>query len=287
MVHSMCTAESETQRPYYNRLWRTLFAPNTDPETRLGQLFEQETAEFGVDYAFLSYIDLESETQTLVLTHGSLDDLAQGTTLPLEQTYCRKTIADPEGTMAVDNAHEEGWADDPAYEAFGLESYLGTTVSVDTDLYGTLCFVDTVPREDRFLDEEKSLLEMHGEWVGYVLTLWEGAPIREPLTDAVEDVSISSEGIDSMMQALHNRRRRLILMALLGDRTGTSVETLEGRLESKTDRIQMHHSDLPRLVDAGYVEWDRDAGTVSRGPRFAEVEPLVRLLAEYRREFLD
>ncbi|MFC7156142.1 hypothetical protein ACFQPA_11865 [Halomarina halobia] len=42
--------------------------------------------------------------------------------------------------------------------------------------------------------------------------------------------------------------------------------------------FQLHHNHLPKLVDAGVIEWDRETGTVSRGPEFEEIEPAVRLL---------
>lgn len=43
--------------------------------------------------------------------------------------------------------------------------------------------------------------------------------------------------------------------------------------------MRLRHNHLPRLEDAGYIEWDREEETVSRGPAFGEIEPAVRLLS--------
>ncbi|WP_311172130.1 DUF7344 domain-containing protein [Halobellus ordinarius] len=261
-------------------------APNTDPRTRLEQLFEQETAEFDLSYAFLSSIDLENETQRLEVVHGSHEMLKPDTTFPLSKTYCRKTIADPEGTMAISEASDEGWEDDPAYETLELESYLGTTVSVDDEFFGTLCFADTDARDDQLTEKEKAIIEMHGQWVEYLLTLWEELSIRETRLDTIEGRAVPSEAIDSMMDALRSRTRRVVLMTLLEDPT-TSIATLERRVNHENGRLRLYHIHLPKLADAGYIQWDSDADTISKGPKFTEVEPLVHLLKEYNRGFSE
>lgn len=45
-------------------------------------------------------------------------------------------------------------------------------------------------------------------------------------------------------------------------------------------KVQLYHAHLPKLEAAGVIEWDRETETVSRGPQFSAVEPVVRLLAE-------
>jgi GAF domain-containing protein len=262
-------------------------APNLEPRTRLEQLFEHETSAFDLNYAFLSNIDLGSETERFEIAHGTHGILTPDTTVPLSKTYCRKTIADPEGTMAVSDALAEGWKDDPAYETFQLGSYLGTTVSVDDELYGTLCFADTTVRDEPFIDEEKTLVEMYGQWVEYTLALRDEPLSRETCTDTLAGRAVSSEAIDSMMNALRSRARRVVLLSLVGDTTETSVATLERRGNHENDRIRLHHNHLPKLANAGYITWNRDADTVSRGPNFSEVEPLVQLLKEYHRGFSE
>ncbi|GAA1290974.1 hypothetical protein GCM10009647_000020 [Streptomyces sanglieri] len=259
--------------------------PNIDPQTRLEQLFDHETTEFDLDYAFLSHIDIENETKRLDIAHGSHKLLKPGTTIPLSKTYCRKTIADPEGTLAVSDALAEGWDDDPAYETFELGSYLGTTVSVDDELYGTLCFADTTARDEPINDKEKALIEMYGQWVEYTLDLWDGPQIRGTGLDTIEERAVSPEAIGSMMDALRERTRRVILMTLLGDTTETSLATLERQINDENAQVQLFHSDLPRLANAGYIKWDDDSENISKGPRFSEVEPLVQLLREYNTRF--
>ena len=285
MTHSICTSEACGELPYFQRLWRTLLAPNIDPRTRLDQLLDHETAEFDLDYAFLSHIDLENETQRFESVHGSHEVLTPGTTVPLSKTYCRKTIADPEGTLAVSDAPAEGWDDDPAYERFEFGSYLGTTVSVDDDLYGTLCFANTAARDDPIRDKEKSLVEMHGRWVEYTVTLWGRPPMWETYIDTIEERAVSSDAIDSMMDALRKRPRRVILLTLLGDNTETSLATIERRITDEKALMRLLHSDLPKLATAEYITWDPDSKTISRGPKFSEVEPLVQLLQEYNTSF--
>jgi len=284
MPHRICTSDSSGVVSHFQRIGRTLFAPTIEPRTRLEQLFEHETAEFDLPYAFLSYIDLENETERFETVHGSHEILQSGATPPLSKTYCRKTIADPEGTIAVSNAFDEGWEDDPAYETLRFESYLGTTVSVAGELYGTLCFADTAARDEPLIDQEKALVEMYSQWVGYILTHWDESPIRGTRIDTIEARAVSSEAIDSMMDALKSRTRRVILMALL-DTTGTSITTLERRLNQENDRIPLYHTHVPKLANAEYITWDNETDTISKGPKFSEVEPLVQLLKDYNTEF--
>ena len=59
-------------------------------------------------------------------------------------------------------------------------------------------------------------------------------------------------------------------------------ESIDRRLE-----IQLHHNHLPKLEAEDVVEWDREAGIVSRGPAFGEIEPVLRLLAANADRFPD
>lgn len=61
-----------------------------------------------------------------------------------------------------------------------------------------------------------------------------------------------------------------------GGVTYSDRRATDGRSETPTAELQHHH--LPKLESHGVIEWDRDTSTVTRGPAFEEVDPLLRLL---------
>lgn len=280
-MHSICTPDQRDSFAYLQWLSSTLFATDADLGSKLEALFAEETAEFGIEGAFCSRIDREAGTQQYETVHGADDVVVAGESVPLETTYCRETIDRPDGTMAITDAEAESWADDPAYEEWGFGSYLGTTVTVDGDLYGTLCYVDPEPRDDPIQPEEEALVEIHGQFVSHQLAQWSEEPPQESVEVVEEGPDISPERIDTMMDALGSRERRAVLLSLLAAGRDDRVAYVERRLDGDHVRITLYHTHLPRLEQAGYVTYDHDTGTIERGPDFAEVEPLVRLLWEY------
>ncbi|WP_276253780.1 DUF7344 domain-containing protein [Halomontanus rarus] len=87
----------------------------------------------------------------------------------------------------------------------------------------------------------------------------------------------------------HHRRRRIL--AFLDDRSSlvsdTELATRIGAAESnvaledvsendaRSILVELNHTHLPRLVDAGFVTWNRDAGTVAGGDREMTEDPIV------------
>jgi hypothetical protein len=86
--------------------------------------------------------------------------------------------------------------------------------------------------------------------------------------------------MEEVFTALSDRERQRILFALLTDGSVdlSPMEPDGGEHEPRT--VNLYHNHLPRLVDYGLVEWDREADRVSRGPAFGEAEPVLRALRE-------
>jgi hypothetical protein len=282
MTHSICTQSQKVE--YLQELWEIMFAPDTDLGSRLERLFERETAEFELEYGFFSRIDTETETQHFQVVHGSHERLRAEDEVPLSTTYCRKTIADPDGLLAITDAAAEGWADDPAYRTFGLGSYVGTTVSADGDLYGTLCFANTAPRNDPITEEELALVELYGQWVSHELDMWRGPPTQDIATLDIGKHEISPSRMNTMMDVLGDQVRRLIVLSLLDDSSEDVVELLDRETEIEHTEITLRHVHLPKLEEAGYIELGPDSNTILPGPNFSEIEPFLRQLKEYRGE---
>jgi len=89
-----------------------------------------------------------------------------------ETTFCRRTLQQ-ETPLAVADAPNEGWADDPAYVTHELDCYVGTALSVGGEPYGTVCFVDEAARSPGFTDEELGFVEVVGRVVETELTVQE------------------------------------------------------------------------------------------------------------------
>ncbi|MFC7131810.1 MULTISPECIES: DUF7344 domain-containing protein [Salinibaculum] len=85
---------------------------------------------------------------------------------------------------------------------------------------------------------------------------------------------------DKTFDALaHEQRRTLLLDILESNPQDAGVELPTGE-SAPTDAerrvwISMYHSHLPKLEDYGYIEWNRDAQEVVKGPQFEEIRPLL------------
>ncbi|WP_254536726.1 DUF7344 domain-containing protein [Halomarina litorea] len=91
---------------------------------------------------------------------------------------------------------------------------------------------------------------------------------------------------DSLFDALRDDRRRVVVRALL-ERGERSVEDLvntvvahEGGDDTRRSvALSLVHRHLPRLADAGFVEYDGPTGTVVGTPTLAATEPHLRLVS--------
>ncbi|MFB6218979.1 MAG: PAS domain-containing sensor histidine kinase [Halobacteriaceae archaeon] len=156
-------------------------------ETELG--FEEKVERLlavGCDHldlpiGFLTRI--EDGVQEVVVARGDHPDIQPGESCPLEETYCRRTVA-ADGLVGVLDAPAEWGTDDPGVERFDLGSYVGAKVVVDGDLYGTVCFADDEPR-----DRGNERLEEFASVVSHDL--------RNPLNVADGNLELAREQCDA------------------------------------------------------------------------------------------
>ena len=96
---------------------------------------------------------------------------------------------------------------------------------------------------------------------------------------------------DDFVVAVNDIRRRELLIDLLNaapneevDPIAVDPETSARRRSCDPDTLptSLYHVHLPTLETLGFVSWDRDAGTVRRGPDFDTIEPFLTVLIEYQ-----
>ncbi len=90
----------------------------------------------------------------------------------LDDTFCGMAIRQRQ-TICFDHVGANpDLRQHPLYQAFQLESYLGTPIWVDGKVYGSLCFFDTVPRPQGFNQHEKEIIELMAQSIGKVISTY-------------------------------------------------------------------------------------------------------------------
>jgi len=95
--------------------------------------------------------------------------------------------------------------------------------------------------------------------------------------------------LDELFEVLSKPPRRRILTALAAANPTNEAEFVPrdftGDERGEDILMRLHHTHLPKLDEAGFIEWNPDSKTITRGPRFDEIAPLVKLLVANCDEF--
>lgn len=178
-------AELESAVETLHQLYEVASDPERSFEAKQEELLDIGCSYLGLPQGFVT--ELTETTQTIVASTGDNELLQPGNSCPLGESYCRKTILAESGLLSVHNASAEGWADDPAYERYDLETYIGGKVVVDGELYGTVCFAAEESREREFTEMERTFVELLSRWLGYELEHREHRATLEAKNDQLEE----------------------------------------------------------------------------------------------------
>lgn len=97
--------------------------------------------------------------------------------------------------------------------------------------------------------------------------------------------------LDDIFEILSHPVRRRVLTAIARSNPRDDEDETFSSEDLATDEDQLdafltslHHVHLPKLAEAGFIEWDRESGTITRGPRYEEIEPLIELMMAHEDE---
>ncbi|ATW87508.1 PAS domain S-box-containing protein [Halohasta litchfieldiae] len=153
MSDTTYTAQEARNELYEIIRRETPFETKAEDALRLGAQY------LGADNGHLTRINQETDHwKTIASTDPASGQFPPGLELDLGTTYCRRTI-ESNAQIALSDAPNQGWADDPAFVTHGLHCYHGTPLIVDGEPYGTVCFVADDPR-DAFSDGETMFTEL-------------------------------------------------------------------------------------------------------------------------------
>jgi hypothetical protein len=94
---------------------------------------------------------------------------------------------------------------------------------------------------------------------------------------------------DENLRTLANSYRRQLLVALLEhnpqeDDDRDPLDVVADSDEPDVLETELVHRHLPRLEEMGYIVWNRETNEISRGPKWAEIAPLLELIHNHRDE---
>lgn len=116
--------------------------------------------------------------------------------------------------------------------------------------------------------------------------------VSHDVTSATEGETQTSLPLDVALVVLGDPTRRDVLTRIGEYGPEESAEFEEEDFAERVgdrefDRVALYHRHLPKLDDAGFVDWDRESGVITSGPRYEEIRPLVRLIQGYRYDLPD
>jgi PAS domain S-box-containing protein len=223
--------KAEARVDLLERIYEVTTDPQTGFEEKITGLLEAGGDHLDLPYGFLTRIDVDDDsttgTQTILEAIGSHELLQPGESGPLSESYCQRTI-DHDGTLALTNAVESELVDDIAYDTFGLKTYIGGSVVVDSDVYGTLCFASNESTEGSFGEFERSFVSLLGQWAGYEI---ERKKSREELRKKQERLELTLSGTNTGITEWDLETDELTSGETFVDLVGPDVDTAEAYFE--------------------------------------------------------
>jgi signal transduction histidine kinase len=124
------------------------------------------------------YLGLETGIVSQVTEHvytvhwhytRQVEQIENGTTLPVDQTYCSLLLESGDKLLAIEHMAESGFSDHPCYANFGLEAYLAAPIWIDGEIFGTVNFSSRSPRNRPFSATEEMFVTLFADWVADTL----------------------------------------------------------------------------------------------------------------------
>ena len=205
-------------------------SPNRPFEEKLQALFDLGCEQFGLELGAMARVDTETDWFEVEYVSDDHEHFEPGVTLPLSETYCT-AATEIKAAGTVSDPCEEGYDDITVYQEFGIRAYLGTYVAVDSGADRTFFFVTSEPREEPFSEEERTFLQLMGQWVKYEL---------------------------ERRQREHHQRR---LYEIAADADRTFEEKLQGLFELGCERFDLELGGTARIDPAtDWFEVERVSG---------------------------
>lgn len=130
---------------------------------KISQLLQLGMRYFNLSMGIVSKI--ENNTYTVLHVCGDANTLAPGTIFTLNDTYCAVTLK-ANSPIGFHNKEYKKRYILPFEDKFGINTYIGTSIIVDSKPFGTLNFTMPESRNTAFSKEDFSVVKIFAQWIG-------------------------------------------------------------------------------------------------------------------------
>lgn len=130
--------------------------------------------------------EVKNDGYTILAVCSDLDTLEKGLEFPVENTYCAEIIRTRQTIVYQHVGADSTMSDHPVYQELKLESYIGSPIFVDNEVYGTINFSSTKVREEAFPDQEIEIIELMAYDLGKLITAHRAEKERQKAEQALK-----------------------------------------------------------------------------------------------------
>lgn len=222
-------ARAKTDLAEYKRSLQELNEITADPdrsfEEKLQALFDLGCDRFDFELCGLNKVDPDTDRFEVEYVSDDHALFEPGVELPLSETYCQAATGMREAA-AISDPTEEGLDDLLVYEETGAQAYLGTHIPMDSGMDRTFGFIASEPPEEPFTEEDRTYLELMGQWMKYEL---ERREYEQDLEETVEQLQQANDRLTQFAYAAsHDLQEPLRMVStylqLLEDQYGGDLD---------------------------------------------------------------
>lgn len=223
--------------------------PKLSTKAQLRQALQLGAKFYGMPLGIISQI--EAPTYRVLVQVSPSDSLQDGQCFALGDTYCSIALHGSD-VLTITAMGESVYATHPCYPLFALESYIGTSIWVAGQRFGTLSYASREARSSPFDDADEEFLRLFARWVGATLerlqheeqTL-EARRFLQAVLDSATGVSIITSDSAGLITLFNSGAERL-----LGYRSAEVVGQHSPTLFHLSDEIQRRGSQLSQQLGA-------------------------------------